>query len=399
MLAHAARCEVGPHVAKTHDVSSDGRGLPMQVTQSPPKGLIMRRSLRNPRPSRAARPFDRVGLVAALALSGIFATQGFALDPGATITAGPQTPADAKAALSSSKTVVIAFVVPGAADDDEVAASIARLRSNASASRNVRFLVYKVTSKKPTFGDLPKVLQILGTPTVAVITPDDRLQNMWTGLVDDVLIGQSISTARESAGRGADSSPAPKVTTKPTNRLGQRTSKKVAAAAANAKGLALAKKVNAAYASAPGVEIKSTGKGSSMSTIALTSGLPSQLSKVSRSGNTGIELVDTGRASFVRPLGASCWQKSGRSAANSTRRGVIDLTKSTFRLQGRSGKLLRLRGSQTSGTATIVSHYLIDPSSYQLRSATAGGGSAAGTVLKYRTLATAPTILAPSPLC
>ena len=372
----------------------------MQVTQSPPKGLIMRRSLRNPRPSRAARLFDRVGLVAALALSGIFATQGFALDPGATITAGPQTPADAKAALSSSKTVVIAFVVPGAADDDEVAASIARLRSNASASRNVRFLVYKVTSKKPTFGDLPKVLQILGTPTVAVITPDDRLQNMWTGLVDDVLIGQSISTARESAGRGADSSPAPKVTTKPTNKPGQRTSKKVAAAAAaNAKGLAVAKKVNAAYASAPGVEIKSTGKGSSMSTIALTSGLPSQLSKVSRSGNTGIELVDTGRASFVRPLGASCWQKSVRSAANSTRRGVIDLTKSTFRLQGRSGKLLRLRGSQTSGTATIVSDYLIDPSSYQLRSATTGSGPAAGTVLSYRTLATAPTILAPSPLC
>ncbi len=304
MLAHAARCEVGPHVAKTHDVSSDGRGLPMQVTQSPPKGLIMRRSLRNPRPSRAARPFDRVGLVAALALSGIFATQGFALDPGATITAGPQTPADAKAALSSSKTVVIAFVVPGAADDDEVAASIARLRSNASASRNVRFLVYKVTSKKPTFGDLPKVLQILGTPTVAVITPDDRLQNMWTGLVDDVLIGQSISTARESAGRGADSSP-----TKKAKKSKKMTKKE---AAANAKGQALAKKVDAAYAKVPAVGFTVTGtlKGSPIQASGVT-----VYRKGKEVGGTGqfvlkgktIDLIHQGKKTYSRLVGASCW--------------------------------------------------------------------------------------------
>jgi hypothetical protein len=395
MLAHAALREVGPHVAKTHDVSSDGSGLPMQVTQSPPKGLIMRRSLRNPRPSLAARPIDRVGLVAALALSGIFATQGFALDPGATITAGPQTPADAKAALSSSKTVVIAFVVPGAADDDEVAASIARLRGNASASRNVRFLVYKVTSKKPTFGDLPKVLQILGTPTVAVITPDDRLQNMWTGLVDDVLIGQSISTARESAGRGADSSP-----TKPAKS--KKLTKKEAAA--NAKGQALAKKVDAAYSKVPAVGFTVTGT---------LEGSPIQVSGVSvyrkgkQVGGTGqfvlkgktIDLINQGKKTYSRLVGASCWALT--SISTMSNEGLLAGTNSTFTAPTRIRDTFLMRESHIEKGVRETQDVVIDAHTYRILSARIVEGQAfdPGATATFSTITNVPTIPTPKPLC
>ena len=365
----------------------------MQVTQSPPKGLFMRRSLRNPRTSHAVPRFRRASILAALALSGILAAQTVALDPGATIQPGAQTPAEATAALKSSKTVVIAFIVPGAADDDEVAASIARLQKDSNASRNVKYLVYKVTTNKPKFGDLPQVLQILGTPTVAVITPDNRLQNMWTGLVDDVLIGQSIATARAS-GRGADSSPTPTAAKK---KKVVAKKKLTAAMIARKKGLELVAKVNAAYANVPGIEVTGTGlAGTSTSMIALTAGSPSRIRKVTMAGTNKMELITTETASFSRLPGESCWRSSGNRRSSLPKWSIINVAGSTVSLAGKSGKLVRLL---VQGKGVMVTEYLIDPATYELKVVTGISGSGKGAVSKYRTLKTAPKITAPSPLC
>ena len=49
--------------------------------------------------------------------------------------------------------------------------------------------------------------------------------------------------------------------------------------------------------------------------------------------------------------------------------------------------------------SVMVTEYLIDPATNELRTVTGVSGSVKGTVATYRTLKIAPKIVAPSPLC
>ena len=117
--------------------------------------------------------------------------------PGSPVTAGAKTPKDVVKALAGSKVVVIAFLVKGTADDDDVAAALKTVQSDRLSRNSATFFVYEVGSD--TFGDLADLLGATGTPSVAVIGRDRILTNMWSGLVDAQILRQSISDAADTA--------------------------------------------------------------------------------------------------------------------------------------------------------------------------------------------------------
>lgn len=117
--------------------------------------------------------------------------------PGSPVTAGAKTPKAVVTALAGSKVVVIAFLVKGTADDDDVAAALKTVQSDRLSRNSATFFVYEVGSDK--FGDLADLLGATGTPSVAVIGRDRILTNMWSGLVDAPILRQSISDAADTA--------------------------------------------------------------------------------------------------------------------------------------------------------------------------------------------------------
>ncbi len=119
------------------------------------------------------------------------------VSPGSPVTAGPKTPKRVVAALKGSKVVVIAFLVKGAADDDEVAAALKTVQADRLSRNSATFFIYDVDRDK--FGDLADLLGASGTPSVAVIGRDRILTNMWSGLVDAPILRQSISDAADTA--------------------------------------------------------------------------------------------------------------------------------------------------------------------------------------------------------
>lgn len=120
-----------------------------------------------------------------------------AVDVGGEVASGPETPKPVAKALKGSGVVVVSFVVKGAADDDSVAAALAAVRSDARATRGVKFFGYSVGAD--AFGDLADRLGVTGTPSVAVIGRDRTLVNLWTGLVDADTLRQSIADAADTA--------------------------------------------------------------------------------------------------------------------------------------------------------------------------------------------------------
>lgn len=120
-----------------------------------------------------------------------------AVAPGSPVAAGPNTPKNVARALAGSKVVVVAFLVPGTADDDDVAAALRSVRGDKRWIDGAQFFVYEVG--KDRFGDLADLLGATGTPSVAVIGRDRILTNMWTGLVDAEILRQSIADAADTA--------------------------------------------------------------------------------------------------------------------------------------------------------------------------------------------------------
>lgn len=117
---------------------------------------------------------------------------------GDTVDPGADTPAKVRAALDKSRdVVVIAFVLGGVADDERVAAAVEQA-SKGAPGRGARFFTYRVTGDRAGFGDLPDILQVDGTPAVAVIGRDRKLANLFTGLVDADIVRQAVASAKES---------------------------------------------------------------------------------------------------------------------------------------------------------------------------------------------------------
>lgn len=119
--------------------------------------------------------------------------------PGQPVAAGPNTPKNVARALAGSKVVVVAFLVKGTADDDDVAAALRSVRGDARWTAGTQFFVYDVG--KDTFGDLADLLGATSTPAVAVIGRDRILTNMWTGLVDAEILRQSIADAADTTAK------------------------------------------------------------------------------------------------------------------------------------------------------------------------------------------------------
>ena len=128
--------------------------------------------------------------------------------PGEQVRPGASTHPAVARAIRGPKVVMVAFLLRGAADDDAVREAVGAVRRSAVGGRGVAYFVYDVDAK-PTFGDLPEVLGVTETPTVAVIGRDRALTNRWVGLVDAAILRQSVADAK-SAPPAAAESPLPK---------------------------------------------------------------------------------------------------------------------------------------------------------------------------------------------
>lgn len=120
---------------------------------------------------------------------------------GGSVVAGPTTPPAVARALERNRTIVVGFVIPGVADDQRVAATLRNVEGRREF-RDVRFFTYRV-GRDRSFGALPDLLGVEGTPSVVVIAGDGSLANRFPGLVDAEILRQAIFDARDAA-PGAD---------------------------------------------------------------------------------------------------------------------------------------------------------------------------------------------------
>lgn len=130
---------------------------------------------------------------------------------GEVVTPGEKTPRPFARALRTRRVSVVAFLLPGAAEDRRVASAL-RTVEGESGSSGVNFFVYRVGQNR-RFGDLADLLGIDGTPTVAVIGRDARLLKRFPGLVDAPILREAVRAARErdpiadAGGEPADDGP------------------------------------------------------------------------------------------------------------------------------------------------------------------------------------------------
>lgn len=117
--------------------------------------------------------------------------------PGDIVRPGPGTPRAVAQALSKGRAVAVAFLMPGTADDDAVRQAL-RSAAGSPSGRGVKVFTYTLNQSK-RFGDLPELLDITITPSVAVIGRDGRLNNLFRGLTDAELLRQAMSDAKTSA--------------------------------------------------------------------------------------------------------------------------------------------------------------------------------------------------------
>lgn len=117
--------------------------------------------------------------------------------PGDVVRPGPGTPKAVAQALTKGQAVVVAFLMPGVADDDAVRQAL-RTAKSSPVGRGVKVFTYTLRDSK-RFGDLPELLDVTITPSVIVIGRDRRMINLFRGLSDADLIRQAMSDAKSSA--------------------------------------------------------------------------------------------------------------------------------------------------------------------------------------------------------
>ena len=134
---------------------------------------------------------------------------------------------------------MIAFLLPGITEDEIVQQRLNTLQKNGKF-RDTKFIIYRITGST-NLGDLPTMFSVRYTPAVAVIQGDDKLSNVWRGLVDEDIIAQSLIDARAAV-------PQP---IKVARRKGSATGAPA--------GIALARRVNAHYVTVPGIAVSFSG--------------------------------------------------------------------------------------------------------------------------------------------
>lgn len=294
---------------------------------------------------------------------------------------GKDTPAAVKTALQGDHPVVVAFLLPGITEDEIVQKRLNNLQKEAKF-RDTKFVVYRV-QKATKLGDLVERLDIKYTPAVAVFQGDNKLSNVWRGLVDEDIVAQSLTDARNAvphALRALDDLADPK---------------------GDAAGIALAKKVNKSYAKAKGV---------SMTGQAIASGAPVEIAFSARLADGAIR-SDGGSVTvageklqvFTNITGAyrlveaaGCWERSmSLKAMQEIGDGVIQLGGTAFgKPKKQKDGNWTLPAKDNSG---VVLNYLVDGKSNQV--AQVAFGKAGKYVVKYAALDTVPALVKPEKLC
>jgi hypothetical protein len=245
---------------------------------------------------RALAALAGIGVLAAVPFSVEAAGGGVGLTRGDQVVAGKETPAVLKTALQSDGPVVVAFLLPGITEDEIVQKRLNTLQRN-GGFRDTKFIVYRITGKTK-LGDLPEMFDVKYTPAVAVIQGDDKLSNVWRGLVDEDIIAQSLIDAR-----GAVPQPL-----KVTPRKGEPSGHKA--------GIALAKKVNASYAKVPGLGMKFVGTvgglegAEATAQVILKDGKQGTFSVSAKAAGQAIEMVGKRTGLYTKAQGALCWTRS-----------------------------------------------------------------------------------------
>lgn len=302
---------------------------------------------------------------------------------------GAHTPAPVSRALTrTSKVVVIGFVLGGVADDERVAAAIRTARGKGASRAGVRYFTFRIGEDTASFGDLADMLQVEGTPAVAVIGRDRKLANLFTGLIDVDILRQAVQSAKETQPAVVDavSAEGAEVATR--------------AITGNPAGVALGKRIDAAYAEVPGMRLEGTYSAPGQDPVQMT--LSARMSKGSvalaylkgTASGVQLEVVAGGGRSALRVGGdGSCWV--GREALD----GVVETPDASLvRLVagGKVGAPRRVAGRielpVTFPEASLV--YVVDPSTSRILAMRGDGQD-----LRVQVLESAPEIPRTEPRC
>jgi hypothetical protein len=332
---------------------------------------------------RALAAIAGFGVLAAVPFTMAAVGDGTGLARGERVVPSKQTPAVVKSALQSRGPVVVAFLLPGITEDEIVQKRLNALQRN-RGFRDTKFIVYRITGKTK-LGDLPAMFDIKYTPAVAVIQGDDKLSNVWRGMVDEDIIAQSLIDARNAVPQPIKVAP----------RKGK--------ASGNPAGIALAKKVNAAYTKVPGVALTFTGKiggraAEGTSQVRLVDGRQTKSAAKVQAAGKAAELVLNPTGLYTKAAGAACWTRTANAkVVRSLGDQAVPLRGVRFDkpVKAKNGATLTLFGTDLFGQyggGKIT--YSIDAKSLQLLSVVQGAQSST-----YSTLGTAPKLTEPDKIC
>lgn len=327
---------------------------------------------------QAAAPAPAPATAPAAAVAPISAP---AAAPGEPVRAGSSTPAPVARALAGTDVIVVAFLLPGAADDQAVAAALERVRGGRDGERGVTWFVYRV-GRDRDFGGLADQLGVTGTPSVAVIARNRTLHNLWTGLVDADILRQSISDARATAvaaGAGQGGGPVAGSTT------------------GSPAGIALAREVNAAYEDVAGVEVSGelAVGGEAMridGEVALRQGAPAGMRASFSARGVRFDLVTLASEGYVRASTASCWARLPGTAAVAAAAAdpLVPTADARFSApRGGGGRRLLLVEAGGRQATYVVDGRTLTVSEVRMEEGT----------LRFTTLDEAPDIAPPGPVC
>ncbi len=306
---------------------------------------------------------------------------------------GPDTPKKvAKALTETTDVVVIAFVLDGVADDERVAAAVRAAKRGGPSARGATYFTFRIGPKTASFGDLPDILDVDGTPSVAVIARDRTLSNLFTGLVDAAIVRQAVATAKE----------APPVALTPARAgVGAGATSDGDGLTGNAKGVAMLRKVVAAYDDVPGIEVTGTvavaGQGPTTLRYVqrIEDGVPTEGHAAIEVRDVALDAVSRGGTTAIRFGGeGQCWLDE----ATAGQAGLPGAGVQTASLPqaGKVGAIRREGGTIVlalkADDAVLV--YRVDAATKRIESVSAGGRR-----LAVRALDEPPAIPGTEPSC
>ena len=323
------------------------------------------------------------GALAAVPLT-VQAADGGGLARGDQVTPSKNTPAVVKSSLRGDGPVVIAFLLPGITEDEIVQKRLNTLRQN-SKFRDTKFIVYRITAKT-NLGDLPTMFSVKYTPAVAVIQGDDKLANVWRGLVDEDIIAQSLIDARAAV---------PHAIKAPARKGG------VSGAPG---GIALARRVNAHYVKVPGLGAEFSGSfggvagATGSSQTRLVDGKARVMSGKAAVGGKSVDMVINRTGLYSKAAGATCWTRTATpKVVSGLGDPVIPLRGVRFAapVKAADGATFSLKATDLLGQyGGGTTEYTIDAKTLEVTAVAHGA-----TKATVKSLAKAPAIGKPNKIC